>query len=166
MAKKVRFTLDDIKKSKVAHLNMEATNSYDIYRATGLLYYKSIEQNIYSLVVIPRGKPRMVRSDSWKKRACVMAYWSWKDELLAEASRVGLSGLPGKFKVTFYMPMPSSWSKSKKMMHDGKPHLVKSDIDNLLKALQDCLCKNDSHIHDVHAIKQWAYNGWIKIEIP
>jgi Holliday junction resolvase RusA-like endonuclease len=171
MAKRKLFTVEDLKKSKAFELNIDAIDRLPpkgmmvLFEQTGALYYKSMSINEYRLLINPRGKPRMVRSDAWKKRKVVTDYWAWKAALLKEAQKVRLSSLPSKFKVTFHMQMPDSWSKSKKALHDGKPHQTKSDIDNLLKALQDCLCKEDSHIHDVHAIKKWAYNGWIKIEI-
>ena len=144
--------MDDLRKSKAAILNIGSIDEH------------AHSNKEYRLLINPRGKPRMVRSDSWKKRKCVVDYWKWKDALLLEADNCGLLNLPGAFKATFHLCMPDSWSKRKKELHDGQPHLSKPDADNLLKALQDCLCKNDSHIYDVHAIKKWSYNGWIKIE--
>jgi len=29
----------------------------------------------------PLPKPRMVKSDAWRKRPCVVKYWQYKDEL-------------------------------------------------------------------------------------
>lgn len=173
MAKsKKAFTLNDLHKSKVASLNEKALHDIsssqltDIYNQTGNVYYKSTKQYEYCLVINPRGKPRMVRSDAWKGRKVILDYWAWKDDLLKEAARYGLDDLPGRFKVTFYVQMPQSWSKKKKSQYDGTPHLVKPDWDNMAKALQDCICKNDSHIYSVTVEKWWAYNGWIKIETP
>lgn len=154
MKKKKPFTLDDLRKSKVADINKHI-----------LCPEIATDQNEYRLMINPRGKPRMVKSDAWKKRKVVLDYWAWKDELLKEAEHVCLPDLPEKFSVTFYVGMPDSWSKKKKAAHDGRPHKSKPDWDNMAKALQDCLCKSDSHVHDVHVKKRWSYNGWIKIEI-
>lgn len=154
MKKKQKFTLEDLKKSKVAALNP------DLIGKAGL-----IGQNEFRLMINPRGKPRMVKSDAWKKRKVVMEYWAWKELLLKEAEHVCLPDLPEEFKVTFYVEMPDSWSKRKKQEYDGKPHKSKPDWDNMAKALQDCLCKSDSHVHDVHVKKRWSYHGYIKIEL-
>lgn len=153
---KRHFTMADLQKSKVAAINKEAMSP---------TLMSETSDNCYRLLIDPKGKPRMVKSDAWKKRKCVLQYWAWKDQLVAEATRNGLSDLPGRFKVTFSLPMPDSWSKSKRSAMEGKPHQQKFDLDNLLKALQDCLCKSDSHIYEVHAIKRWSYTGWIKIEL-
>lgn len=57
--------------------------------------------------------------------------------------------------------MPMSWSEKKKVLYDGKPHQVKPDADNYLKAFMDALCEDDSYVYDVHAIKEWARKGEI-----
>lgn len=57
--------------------------------------------------------------------------------------------------------MPASWSARKKNLYDGKPHQVKPDIDNYLKAFMDALCEDDSYVYDVRATKEWACEGSI-----
>lgn len=59
--------------------------------------------------------------------------------------------------------MPKSWSNKKRNEMLGKPHQQKPDIDNLIKAVLDCLCKDDSYIWNVTALKQWDINGSITI---
>ena len=44
-----------------------------------------------------------------------------------------------ELKVVFCMPVPKSWSKKKREAHLGNPHVVKQDIDNLLKKVLDCM---------------------------
>lgn len=145
----------DLQKSKVARINKEVMSPTSMSETS---------DNCYRLLIDPKPKPRMVKSDGWRKRPCVISYWAWKSLLLLESKKVGLIDLPGSFKVTFHIPMPDSWAKVKKRNRDGTPHLARPDLDNLLKALQDCLCKSDSHIYEIHAIKRWSYTGWIKIE--
>ena len=111
--------------------------------------------------VIPMGKPRMNKADAWKKRPCVLKYWAYKDELLLQ---VGKFVMPeSDFRVVFYLPMPKSWSKKFKLTMINKPHKQKPDVDNLLKGLMDCLCKEDKFIWDVRVTKLWGDEGQIDI---
>jgi Holliday junction resolvase RusA-like endonuclease len=104
---------------------------------------------------VPVPKPRMTRSDAWAGRDCVVRYFSFKDELVLEARRVGFV-LGNGFRVIFYMPMPKSWSKKKQEAYYGKPHDQTPDIDNLLKAVMDSLLKQDNKVHHVEAFKVWS----------
>jgi Holliday junction resolvase RusA-like endonuclease len=62
--------------------------------------------------------------------------------------------------------MPASWSNKKKNDMCDRDHTVKPDLDNLLKALQDCLCKNDQYICKIQNLsKTWSYTGKIIIEL-
>jgi Holliday junction resolvase RusA-like endonuclease len=102
-----------------------------------------------TLDITPIPKPRMVRSDSWKKRPIVLSYWAFKKELEPEIN------------IVFYLPMPESWSKKKKAEMDGKPHQQTPDGDNMIKSLQDCLCEQDNFIWKVSYEKRWSYKGKI-----
>ena len=44
-----------------------------------------------------------------------------------------------KIMCIFYMPIPKSWSKKKKIEAVGKYHIKKPDSDNLLKTIKDAL---------------------------
>ena len=66
-------------------------------------------------------------------------------------------------EITFWLPMPPSWSQKKRDMMDWELHRQKPDIDNLFKALADALYGDDSHIAIMHATKRWAVNGAIEI---
>lgn len=107
----------------------------------------------------PHPKPRMTRADKWKKRPVVVSYRQWCDSLRLLMSEP----LPPAYEVTFHIPMPPSWSKKKKAAMLGQPHQQRPDIDNLLKALQDALCDEDSHFWQIHATKLWAEEGAISI---
>ena len=103
----------------------------------------------------------MVASDKWKKRPCVEKYWAYKDALNSE---VGKFRIPeANFRVVFYLPMSKSWSKKKKASMINKPHKVRPDCDNLIKAFFDCLCKEDNFIWDVRVTKLWGDKGQIDI---
>ena len=122
---------------------------------------------IYRININPVSKPRMTRSDKWRKRTCTSKFWGFKDELILKCNITGLRTLPGRIEsIDFFIEMPKSWSEKKRKEMDGKPHQVKPDIDNILKAVQDCLCEKDQHIHHIGRLsKSWAYEGKIEIEI-
>ena len=112
--------------------------------------------------VTPMAKPRMVRSDSWKKRDAVERYWAFKEELNLEANLLKFH-LADEFAVEFYIPMPASWSKKHKREMLGKPHRHKPDADNLVKAVMDCLREDDSGIWNLTIRKYWSDSGRIVI---
>jgi Holliday junction resolvase RusA-like endonuclease len=104
----------------------------------------------------------MTQSDRWRKRPAVLRYFDFKDKLLGLVSGT----LDSSFEVTFYMPMAKSWSPKKRAAMLGQPHQQKPDVDNLCKALMDCLCKEDSHIYRVTMSKYWAEEGSIDLLEP
>jgi len=103
----------------------------------------------------------MVKSDAWKKRKCVEKYWAYKDEILAQAK--GFILPDSNVRIVFYFPMPKSWSKKSKDLMMNKPHKQKPDGDNVLKGIQDILCKEDKHIWDIRITKLWSDVGQIDI---
>lgn len=115
------------------------------------------------LNVPPLPKPRMVNSDRWRKRPSVQRYWQWKDKIVAEAANQGLV-LPPTFRAIFYIAMPNSWPKRRKAEMAGREHTQTPDTDNLLKALKDALCVEDSHIWHDAPIKVWSWKPGIYIE--
>lgn len=112
----------------------------------------------------PVPKPRMTRSDKWRKRDCVLDYYSFKDEIKLQA-RLNEFELPDAFRVVFGIPFPRSYSYRKRETLLGKPHQVKPDIDNYLKALMDCLKDNDSVVWHTDSQKIWTSgDGFIQID--
>ncbi len=109
----------------------------------------------------PFPKPRMTRSDRWKKRPCVVRYHEFKDQVRASNIQLSESGL----SIIFEIKMPKSWSKKQKEKMNGMAHKQKPDLDNLLKALFDAVYEEDSHIWNYEASKVWAYEGGITVEI-
>lgn len=118
----------------------------------------------YWLKVSPIAKPRQTRSDKWKQRPVVLAYRAFADRLRAEAKRTNLTLPADGMDVFFYLPMPASWSARKRREMGHAPHQQTPDIDNLLKAVFDALCKQDCHIWRLGRVeKRWAETGVINI---
>lgn len=172
---KKRWSIEDVERlhNKGLSINIDAIPRVKpeflakMHETTGFYYMPSTppkESIILNITPIP--KPRMVKSDAWKKRPCVVAYWQWKNQLNIAANQVGLHDLPESgFHVIYHLPMPGGWTKKKRALMNGKPHQSKPDGDNLQKALQDCLCKTDQHIWDFRVTKLWAEKGAIEIKM-
>ena len=109
--------------------------------------------------ITPCPKPRQTRSDKWKQRPSVMRYRAFKDEIRLHGVTLPVAG----WHVTFIMPMPRSWSESKKRVYDGMPHQQRPDKDNLEKALLDALFEDDSMVWDGRVTKRWGRVGMIII---
>ena len=106
----------------------------------------------------------MVRSDAWRCRPCVLKYWAFKDEIRKQTKALGFRE-SGKIIVTFWIPIPKSWAKKKKIETEGQPHLQVPDTDNLLKALLDCLWEDDKGVWKVSMEKRWCAEGMGSIEL-
>lgn len=117
----------------------------------------------YEFLVTPMGKPRMTQRDMWLNppRIPVTKYRLVRQGIEAYALMHNFV-LKDDVNVIFVLPMPSSWSNKKRLAMDGKPHQVKPDIDNMLKAVFDVLCpQGDQSIHSVVAKKIWGEEGKI-----
>ncbi|EBY2674466.1 RusA family crossover junction endodeoxyribonuclease [Salmonella enterica subsp. enterica serovar Brandenburg] len=114
--------------------------------------------NIYEIT--PIGKPRMTRSDKWKKRPAVMRYRAFCDEVRLNKVSLPESG----YHVTFIIPMPASWSRKRRAEMNGNAHQQKPDKDNLEKALLDAIFDDDSRVWDGRVTKIWGEKGQIVIE--
>ena len=110
--------------------------------------------------ITPVGKPRMTQRDKWKKRPIVQRYYAFKDQV--RLHRVSLDYRDNH--VIFVLPMPKSWPKGKRKSFMGTHHQQRPDVDNLFKALADCIFKDDSHISDVRITKIWGNEGAIIIK--
>ena len=110
--------------------------------------------------ICPVTKPRQTRSDVWKKRKCVLKYRAFADEVRA----AGIQLPPSGASVVFHLPMPKSWSKKKRAAIVGQPHQQVPDVSNLLKALEDAVHSDDSHIwHYSGLAKRWGLKGRIEL---
>tara|TARA_R110000868_G_scaffold87034_4_gene243649 strand:+ start:1101 stop:1487 length:387 start_codon:yes stop_codon:yes gene_type:complete len=113
------------------------------------------------LIITPCPKPRMTRSDKWKKRPAVLKYFAFCDELRMLCA--GRYEIGDEVYLKFHIKTPDSWSVKKKLAMLGKPHQQKPDCDNMIKAFCDALSKEDSNIHTMFAKKVWASMGMIEI---
>jgi Holliday junction resolvase RusA-like endonuclease len=103
----------------------------------------------------------MTRSDKWKKRPCVLRYRAFCDAVLAAGVTLPECGA----RITFYLPMPASWSRIKFSQYYGAPHQQRPDLSNLLKALEDAVYGEDSVIWSYAEVRKiWSDLGGIRIE--
>jgi len=123
-----------------------------------------IRDKVLVINMKPFPAPRIVRSDKWKKRPCVMHYHAFRDELQL-ALRKAKYEFTGTLHIEFYLEMPKSWSLKKKKEMLGMPHQVKPDIDNLVKAFMDSFRRNDSFVYKINAAKWWAFDNAIAINL-
>ena len=112
-----------------------------------------------TLFVEPVAKPRMTRSDKWKRRPCVTRYRAYKDELRDLRAPSGT-----QLALVFRLTMPASWPRAKRDKHRGQPHQAKPDVDNLVKGYLDAVLADDSTVWRVTAEKRWADAGSITVE--
>ena len=113
------------------------------------------------LDIPPMAKPRQTQSDRWKQRPVVVRYRAWCDEVRRQ---MGDQALPEAFWVRFWVPMPASYSKAKRIALAAEPHRQKPDLDNLLKALMDACLVDDSRVWRIEAAKSWVSGpGYIQL---
>lgn len=113
--------------------------------------------------LLPIGKPRQTRSDKWKQRPCVIRYRSFADQLRAEAAKQNFTIVNG-LHYLFLIPMPISWSDREKAIKNKTWCDQKPDIDNIIKAIFDSLCKEDKAIAWIGSAKKvWSQRPGILI---
>jgi Holliday junction resolvase RusA-like endonuclease len=83
------------------------------------------------------------------------AYVKWKESVRLLA---GDFQLPGSFFVMFEFAAPKSDPDRR------GPHTQTPDLDNLIGAVMDALCADDSHVHRVYAVARWSGRDMITIE--
>ena len=108
----------------------------------------------------PVAKPRMTRSDKWRKRPIVEHYRAFVTECRLKRVTFADHGAI----ITFVLPMPDSWSDAKKDTFEGTKHFGTPDLDNLMKALSDAVYSDDSCIWDYRVTKLWGRTGKIIVE--
>lgn len=71
-----------------------------------------------------------------------------------------LKDMPLKMTVTYYLPMPASWSAAKRQAMNGKLHFSKPDTSNMTKWIEDLGSKliynDDCLIAQTVAEKRWS----------
>lgn len=114
-------------------------------------------EKVYKITPIP--KPRMTQRDKWKKRPCVLRYFAFKDEVRLNNIVIPEQGA----HITFYIAMPKSWPKKKKVLMEGQPHQQKPDLDNYAKSILDAVFDDDAKVWDLRVTKLWAYEDSIRL---
>lgn len=94
-------------------------------------------------------------------------YNNYKIELLAEAKKKGFTIPASGLCITFFLPMPKTWSKKKKNLHHGLLCQSRPDVDNLLKSFADSLLVEDKFIANITVTKRWVdfESGWIECSL-
>jgi len=113
----------------------------------------------FTIMGEPVAKPRMTKSDKWKKRDCVVRYRLWADEARLAATGSPLARVEADviaIHVYAHVLMPESWSPEKKEAHAGRIHRSTSDSDNILKSVMDALFVEDKKIALVQCLKLWC----------
>jgi Holliday junction resolvase RusA-like endonuclease len=112
--------------------------------------------------------PRYKAYSTWKQSIT----WLWNQALI----EAGKNPADIKFSViqslTFHLPVPKPRNDNKKIAEYaariGNPHMMKPDIDNMIKSFMDALMKEDSHVHTIGFTKKlWCSHdkGWIDVQI-
>lgn len=113
---------------------------------------------------IPREK---LRPDGLRRLLRLEKYNNYKVELLAEAKRKNFTLPASGLHITFYIPIPKTWSKKKKKAHHGLLMQSRPDIDNLIKGFFDALVSEDKFVANISASKRWVDFplGWIECSL-
>lgn len=113
---------------------------------------------------IPREK---LRPDGLRRLLRLEKYNKYKVELLSLAKEKGFTVPAAGMNITFYMPMPRSWSKKKKKLLHGAFCQSRPDIDNMIKSFLDSLVSEDKYVSNLAATKRWVDfpSGWIEIRL-
>lgn len=121
------------------------------------------KENTLTIHIDPLAKPRMSQRDKWNPTARAKRYYEFRRKLHAVRDQHKVN-LPEVLDATFVCPMPASWSKKKRKEMDGIAKQSRPDLSNFVKALEDCLCEEDSYIWRYENVeKVWGEKGMIII---
>lgn len=130
------------------------------------------------LDIEPMGYVRTTQTQKWVDKR-YKKYQNWKDTIrllwLSEILKAGYKTDTLKFSIidsiTFYVTVPVGEKLKGKKLEErlervGKPHQMKPDIDNMVKAFMDAVMKEDSHVHTIGMTKKiWGIHGYIEVVI-
>jgi len=120
--------------------------------------------------ITPLGAVRMTQRGKFVKPNAIR-YMNYKKDLGYQLRRQCQNPHTGAIAidVTFILPMPDSWARTKKSRNAGMPVTVKPDADNILKGLMDAANKilwlDDNQVTDVTMKKRYGYQGAIELTI-
>lgn len=104
----------------------------------------------------PSGLKRLLRLERYNE---------YKISLLALAKAQRFTPSEQGHHITFYIPVPKTWTKQKKIRYHLQLHQSQPDIDNLTKSFFDSLLPEDKHIADIRVTKRWVNDtvGYIEV---
>lgn len=75
------------------------------------------------------------------------------EKLVRDNAALAMEGRPAfdgvvSVTITFFMPVPASWSKAKRQAAHSSPHARRPDLDNLAKAILDAMGAHPRHAPD------------------
>lgn len=115
-------------------------------------------------ITLKKLRARRRLNDKERKRAPILSAWlAFVDECKLRKVQIEESDC----HVVFVMPMPASWTKTRRDEMRGQPHrgkkdkARKNDVDNLAKALLDAVYGEDSGVWDIRSTKIWSDCGGI-----
>lgn len=120
---------------------------------------------------IPAARPRVCRYGTFNPKAKEQIKTGI--EIKAQANIKKITGLPLEdpisLHVRFYMPIPKSYSKKKKDLLKGQPHIRRPDADNLLiflmNSMNGIIFKDDSQVYDLTVTKNYSENPRTELSI-
>ncbi len=114
----------------------------------------------------PHAKPRMTQRDKWNPTAAAKRYFDFRSVIQAAQKKHGIE-LPDVLNVTFVCEAPKSISKKKRLEMMGTAKQTRPDLSNYVKALEDCLSKEDAYIWRYENVEKiWGDKGMIVIRKP
>jgi Holliday junction resolvase RusA-like endonuclease len=118
---------------------------------------------VFHIEITPMPAKRMTVRSKWVNEGA-KRYNAWKGSFSLLCKAAGYHHLDESLSIEFGMPMPKSWSNTKRIAMLGQPHRQTPDLDNLVKAVKDGIAKEDNYVHTYTNIRKvWAETGYIKI---
>jgi Holliday junction resolvase RusA-like endonuclease len=118
---------------------------------------------------VAKGRPRFGNGRTYTPQKTRDA-----EEHIAESARYSLDCpkkpliCPLEAVITFYMPIPPSWSEKKRRAHLGEPHTQRPDASNLVKTVEDALngiiYEDDAQVWHITAKKVWSNTGKTEVQ--
>lgn len=105
----------------------------------------------------PMAAPRMTQKTVWKHGN----YFKWKADLNLLLPSYVLPDMG--LSLTFYVPMPKSWSNKKRTLMLGTIHQQTPDLDNFIKAFKDAFGRDEHVAVYGRMAKYWAEKGAIEV---
>jgi len=125
-----------------------------------------------TIITIP-GSPIPLKRPRFSHRRTYNSQASLKETIfhivLTQTDNANPPTGPIDLKITFFMKIPRSYSKIKKLTTPGQCHTKRPDIDNLIKFYLDAcngtIYRDDAQVHTITATKKYDTNPRTIIEV-